>query len=296
MRADLKLFVVFSVLACVGVLSGCGPWQSSVETAASGPPGPPANLNGDWLISGSLPSLPSTAQQNGVLNFAATLSVSNSQVTGAGSFSYPCGGLVAAFGFAISGVVDSSGTFTAEVASPSLQQDGVSLTFSGTVPSQDGGVWSGTYTYVNPGCPQTLSGSFTSTPLGTLTGTYTGSTSLSPGYGSGTPVSITLQLTQGGNVTLPGGASGYSADTLSGTIAVTGSTCFHSGTIASSNRYQYAVSGNYVDLPFTMDDGSLFDLTGTFTDIAANTISISSGAVSSGACASNRTGTLTLQR
>ncbi len=288
----LKLLVFFPVLVCAGLLSGCGPWQSSPYSV---PPGAPINIDGNWLISGSLPSLSSVPPQNGVLNFAASLSVSNGQVTGAGAFGYLCNGLTSAYGFAISGSVDSSGTFTAQV---SLPNPGVSLTFSGTPPSQNDVAWSGTYTYVNPGCPQTLSGKFTSTPLGNLTGTYTGSTSLSlsPGYGSGTPVTITLQLTQGGNITLPSGATEYSAYALTGTMTVTGSTCFHSGTLTNSSG-QVEVAGNWVTLPFTMDDGSVFSLDGNFTDIAANTISISGGRVSqSGACALESLGSLTLQR
>jgi len=293
MRAGLKFFVVFLLLACVGLLSGCGPWQSSLATAAGGVPGPPANLNGNWLISGSLPSGTTAPPANGVLNFAATLSASNGQITGAGTFSYPCSGLSGSYGFTITGSVGSSEAFTAQASIP---QPGVSLNFSGTPPSQSDGVWSGTYTYVNPGCPQTLSGKFTATPLGNLTGTYTGSTSLSPGYGTGTPVSLTVQLTQGGNVTLPSGTTEYSAYALAGAITVTGSTCFHSGALATSTNYQYAVAGNYVNLVFTMDDGSTLDMAGTFTDIAANMISISSGVVSSGPCGFNRIGTLTLQR
>jgi len=169
--------------------------------------------------------------------------------------------------------------------------------FSGTPPGESQSAWTGTYTYINPGCPQTLSGKFTSTPLGNLTGTYTGTTSLSPGYGDGTPVTITLQLTQGGNVTLPSGATGYSAYALSGTMVITGSTCFHSGTLTNSTGYQVEVAGNFVTLPFTMDDGSEFSLDGTFTDIAANTIVVAEGRVSqNGSCALESLGSLTLQR
>ena len=235
----------------------------------------------------------SPASPNGGLNFAASLSVSNGQVTGAGALTVPCGDVIGDYGFAISGSVSSSGTFTAQA---SLGSSSLSLTFSGTPPNQNDDAWSGTYTFVDSGCPQTLSGKFTSTPLGNLTGTYTGSTSLSPGYGSGTPVTITLQLTQGGNITLPSGATEYSAYALSGTMTITGTTCFHSGALTNSSG-QVEVAGNWVTLPFMMDDGSVFSLDGSFTDIAANTISIPAGRVSQGgACALDSIDTLTLQR
>jgi len=287
----LKLLVLFPVLVCVGLLSGCGPWQYSPYSVAPGAPGPPANLDGNWLITGDLPS--SSLPKSGGLNFAASLSTSNGQVTGAGALTIPCGDLVGIYGFAISGSVSSSGTFTAQA---SIGASGLSLTFSGTPPSQNDDAWSGTYTFVDSGCPQTLSGKFTSTPLGNLTGTYTGSASLWPGYGSGTPVTITLQLTQGGNITLPGGATEYSAYALSGTMTITGTTCFHSGTLTNPEG-QVEVAGNYVTLPFTMDDGSVFTVGGSFTDLAANTISIADGRVSqSGACALDSLTQLTLQR
>ena len=291
MRSGLKLLVVSSVSMCVGLLTGCGAWQYSLYSV---PPGAPVNIDGNWLISGSLPSISSAGPPTGGLNFSASLSVSNGQLTGAGAFNAPCGGLSGVFGFAISGSLGSSGTFTAQA---SISNPGVSLTFNGTPPSQSDGAWTGTYTYINPGCPQPLTGKFTSTPLGDLTGTYTGSTSLSPGYGSGTPVSITVQLKQGGNVTLPGGGTGYSAYALSGSLSVTGTSCFHSGTLTNSTGAEVEVAGNYVALAFTMDDGSELSLGGTFTDLAANTISISNGRVSpSGACSLESLGTLTLQR
>jgi len=290
----LKLLVLFPVLVCSGLLVGCGPWQSSPYSVA---PGPPVNIDGNWLISGDLPSISSTPPpQNGVLNFSASLSVSNDQVTGLGSFDYSCIGLAGEYGFVISGSVDSAGTFTAQA---SISQPGVSLSFSGTPPSQANSAWTGTYTYINPGCPQqTLTGKFTSTPLGSLTGTYTGSASLSPEFGgAGTPVTITMQLTQGGDITLPSGATEYSAYALFGTMTITGTTCFHSGTLTNSLGYPPEVAGNFMTLPFAMDDGSVFTLGGGFTDIAANTISDQNARVSqSGACALDSLSPLTLQR
>jgi len=292
-RMQLKLLVFIPALVCAGLLVGCGPWQSSPYSVA---PGPPVNIDGNWLISGDLPSIsPAPLPQNGVLNFSASLSVSNGQVTGLGSFNYPCIGLIGQYGFVISGSVDTAGTFTAQA---SIIQPGVSLTFSGTPPSQASSAWTGTYTYINPGCPPTLTGKFTSTPLGSLTGTYKGSASLSPEFGgTGTPVTITMQLTQGGDITLPSGETEYLAYALFGTVTITGTSCFQSGTLTNALGYPPEVAGNFMTLPFAMDDGSVFTLDGSFTDIAANTISIPSGTVSqSGACALDSIGQLTLQR
>jgi hypothetical protein len=288
-----RYLLSFAVWIGVSLLSGCGPTLDQPFAAAVPTP---TDINHNWLLTGSLPVLGTTVPGTGEqLNLAVTLSTNGTQLSGFGTYTENCAGLTGAAGFPISGSIDSTGVFTATAGE---QNPGVSLSFTGTAPTKSEGTWSGTYTYVNPGCSTPISGKYTATALGTLTGTYTGSTSLAPTYSPliGTPVTITVQLQQGTVVPPPNGTNEYYPYALTGTISVSGASCFHTGTFASVDMYDTDIAGNNFTLVFNMDDGSQYTMGGQFTDIAANTLYFGESRAIGGSCTDVVSQSFTLSR
>ena len=69
---------------------------------------------------------------------------------------------------------------------------------------------------------------------------------------------------------------------LGGSLQITGSPCFSSGTISTISPSE--VDGSSVDAAFLMDDGSMLNVSGFLTDTTANSIAVKIFNVRGGQC------------
>lgn len=257
------------LLFCSLALVACG----------SNPP-PASNLTGVWQLTGD---------PVGSKNLAVSVVIvgNGNQITGTGIVSEQCTGQSqpVILSFPLTGGVDPSGDGFFSVAS---QPQGVMndvFNLKGQTPKTAQQPWTGTYSVYAPeiACDSRPTGNFTAAAISSAGGTYAGTltenglngTETSPGT-----VSVTLQLTPGTTLT----SAGYSAQ---GTLTITGSSCFASGTQDVSVPSSL-ISADSVTTYFRMDDGSqvgLYGLTnagGTAinAEIAAETGSCAHGGAS----------------
>lgn len=310
------------LLCCAGIcfgLSGCGAGNATnpVSTGPVTNPLAATNLNGNWLLTGSLPTFPSPITTAPGLSM--TFSAADNAVTGTGTALIACGGLSgggtstgngAAIGFGVSalGTVQADGSFKAQTSSGIVEGGTVpSVTVTGTVPKAPQGSWSGTYV-IDPGslngsCSGSQSGTFTATPIQAVSGTFTGTGTLTQGSMQST-FSVTVEVQQGLTVAAADGSSTFNSSLLSGSIQVQGLPCFSSGSIVQPAPQppgvEGAVEGSHVIALFRMNDGSQLSLLGSISDQAASQISSPGLAVFPGTCtalqgASLRLGTLAKQ-
>lgn len=217
------------------------------------------------MLVGSLPEFPRGFSFSTQLS--VTFDIVGEQVVALGraqvgciSTTFPVAQLGEGFSFVAAGTIAADGTFTA--ASPSVTTSGVavsSVQLTGSVPAEAGQPWSGTYA-INPSgsCPQQVAGAVSATPIASVTGTYAGSGTFTQGAVQ-TPFTATMNLTQG-NTSTSAGATVTDATALSGTISISGLSCFHTGTLqllpTTSAGVQRSVQGAALFPVFTMDDGS----------------------------------------
>jgi len=241
------------------LLAGCG----STPVTTTGPTPVPATLNGNWLLTGSLPFADplGSGPPNSTFGLAMTFAVQGNQLVAADTVNMLCGAFVSSgSGGVVTGTIASDGSFTAQTAA------GTPLTLStlqikGTVPAAGATSWPGTYSFTttNPSCPFTMTGLFTAVRIADVTGTYNGSTTLNPSTGATfttpQPVTVSFTLQQGAVLT---GSSQIDPEVLTGAVQVKGSSCFSSGT--ASSIAPGGVLGNEFITIFTMDDGSTVNL------------------------------------
>jgi hypothetical protein len=162
------------MLTSVLWLAACGSAPAPVQSAD------PANLSGNWLIFGSLPS--SAINVTRVPGMAITIDVNGTTLSVNAAFNATCATGTSA-GLVTQGIIDSiSGTVASD---GSFSIGSGTLGIKGVVPSSTGLAWTGTYSLVssNPGCYFNQSGSITATPVQEIVGTYTATGSLP--YGGG---------------------------------------------------------------------------------------------------------------
>lgn len=280
MNAQRPPHLVIAVLLLSMLLTGCG--QSLAPSVAA----PQSNaLKGNWLLAGSLPVsglLLPLPQQFGL---TMTLDVSNGQVLAEGSYVYQCvngavGGRVAL----PAATITADGSFTLQTQQLSATVPTVMLSIHGKASTVAGENWTGTYTATNAntGCVP-VSGAFTAMPIQTVSGTFLGMGTLGHSTGMlGPPLvptvpasSVSIAFVQGGPASLDPPLPPFlvnSATALSGTITVTGSSCFTSGT---ANIPAGLVFGDGVNANFVMNDGSTLLVFGAVTDLAATMIRLS---------------------
>ena len=287
-------------------LVACGSGLSTPSSVTL--PAPPTTLNGNWSLAGA--RLPATYPL-----LSTSLHVQGSQLTGRGIVLIQCSsaaplGVQISGGFDLSGQVAADGTFTATYSSPTLPTPALAytVTLSGSSPTAASpNTWTGTYTVtaslpaVNPPltvtpCAYSQAATFTATPIAALTGTYSGTVPsflvasgpvLSPG------VALTLQVAQQpATLVTQGVLSAYQLP-LTGTLNVTGSTCFTSGSTASA-QFPGQITGDIFQLTFLMNDGSQLFLAGNLNDLTAASLSVS--AIVMGGSCPNVSGVATLIR
>lgn len=279
------------LFACTVLIAGCGSGPSAPKMA--GPvPGPAASdLQGNWLLFGSLPSASLFDPRAQGLTLSINVSGDTLQAVGelrtgcaneavTGSFGGPRGTFLTT-------TIAPDGSFTLTTPAPIQTSIFPTLTLTGTAPDSPGGAWTGTYSYSNAPdaiCPISASGPFTATALGNVTGTYTGSgkalTNV-PNLNS-QPLSITASLEQGGVLQGSATMTGPTQFALDGTIEVQGVSCFTKGTI--SPRLPSLVTGDRISAFFLMDDGSTLNLLAYMAKPDAGTLSVEALAISGGLC------------
>jgi hypothetical protein len=256
-------------------------------TACGGTPAAPkaqdySAIEGNWHLTGQ-GSFPDNLSQAPVLTLA--IGRSGNTIHATGYTIVPCsqsatwlGGQLKGVGQPISGDIAVDGTFLLTNASDPLSP--IQFAIHGNAAPTGSSSWSGTYTLSNAPssllrCDFNLSGIFTATAYPPFHGTYSG-TITGTGFESGTP--ITLQVAQGEPTIVPGGQLLFSGLTfltrfyipLSGTITVSGSPCFTTGTFASDGNSTLA--GNRFTILATMNTGTPVFLTGLFSDQSETTL------------------------
>ena len=277
-------WVWVGVIAGLVGLGGCG---GGAPAASAPAPVVASNLAGNWLVTGSLPQL---SASNG-FDLTMTFDVYGNQVTGVGAVTLPCGIFtLGPSSTLVTGTVLADGSFSLQTPTPTVGiSPNSSVSIQGAVPKTSQGAWSGSYTVTSTGfgCPGAESGTFTATPIQAVTGTYAGSLTLTQlgttGTSTQTPVKVQMTLQQGGTFVIPATGKGvYSNSTLTGSVEVTGTTCFASG--KASTALPSAVEGDLVAAIFTMDDGSQMRISGTVEDVLASRMSVRVVVASGGRC------------
>jgi hypothetical protein len=237
-------------------LAGCGgPSASGVSSSAQ------AALTGNWNIvgTGQFPSVPS---------LSLAIFVNGNQITAQGQELIGCATGGAGGGLSLAGQIASDGTFQlTQTTGTTLTLGGsvVQVAVSGSVPVNGAANWSGKYSItVTPtsGCIASQSGAFTATAIPEFSGTYTGQ--LVQASAGSTGVSASVSVMQGEPTAAPIQVvpSSQSYLPLTGTITVSGVSCFSHGTM-TSNTINF-IDGTRVTMNFTMDDGSRLALLGSF--------------------------------
>ncbi len=272
---------VLAIAMCLGPV-GCGTGPASTTAAPTAATG---TLNGNWLLTGTLPFIDPLNFGSGQSGFgiAMTFTTTGSQLVGGGTVQYPCGSFtVGGSGGVVNGTIAGDGSFTAQSAS-TLPLD--SLVLKGTVPAAGASTWNGSYTFIpnNTSCPQSLTGSFTATRIADVTGTYVAKApvALAPGSLGSVAQSVSLTFTFQQGVVLPG-ATASSPEALAGSVQIAGSTCFQTGTAAGTAGS--GLLGNTLVTAFTLNDGSKMQLLGDTEDAAASRLVLRDLIFSGGAC------------
>jgi hypothetical protein len=258
-------------------LTACGSTPAPVQSAD------PANLSGNWLIFGSLPT--SAINVTRVPGLAITIDVKGTTLTVSAAFNALCSSGTSA-GLLTQGIINSlSGTVAAD---GSFSIGSESFGVKGVVPSAIGLAWAGTYSLIgnNPSCNFNQSGSITATAVQEIVGTYTATGSFQYGSGAGvaagSPVTITPVLQQGATFYDQINTPAYSNLALGGTLHVIGFSCFTHGTLSTSLASE--VFGSEFTANYVMDDGSQLTLNGNIVDPTSARLVLTVLFVNSGPC------------
>jgi len=275
---------------CLGpVLNGCSAGTTAstttstpASTTTSTPVAVPANLNGNWLLTGSLPfTIAGRNPPNSTFGVAMTISNSKgNELSAYVDRNEACSnGVTSGFLAEVSGTVASDGTFSMTNSSASF-----SATATGTVPATPPSSWTGHLDIKdNTGACASQSLDFTAVRIADVTGTYNGSAILNSVIGGTVQAPQTTLLT----FTLQQGAIGPAnsisgpAD-ISGNVVAQGTTCFATGNLPIRTLPPLAsdpiseVLGSLVQLQSIMNDGSVLSLSGRIMDMSSSTIYVTS--------------------
>jgi hypothetical protein len=229
---------------------------------------PYAALNGNWLLAGS-------EDPTQFPFLALAMGVSGNMVYGEGNLQVNCsskGGM--SISFFSTGQIASDGSFLL-TASSSLSQ----IVIRGKVPAEGASAWSGSYSASNLTIRSTdpskscadVSGDFEATLYPPLDGTYAGTIT---GKGLAPGISVSAAITQGAFTSGRRSESGpvYFYTPLSATITVSGLSSHLSVTIPVSPDTR--IAGDTVLLTYSMDDGSVLMLAGSFTDSSQSALQV----------------------
>jgi hypothetical protein len=267
----------------VGAL-GCGSGTpASPVTAAAG-----SGLNGNWLITGTLPFIDPLNFGNKAFGITMTFASTGNQITAGGTENVPCGNFIVGGGTVLAGTLAADGTVSMQ---STLGAPVPSLALTGKGPAAGASSWTGTYTYTstNTSCPQTLTGPFTATRIADVTGTYAPAApvQLMPASLGATPQPVTLTFSFVQGAMLPG-TNQFDPELLSGSVQIQGSTCFKSG--ATASLLGSGLLGSNFVTSFALNDGSIMNFLGDIEDTGSTRLVVQGLFVSGGSC-----GTLSAQ-
>jgi hypothetical protein len=243
-------------------------------------------INGNWHIVGAQDLSPRP-----LLTLA--IGASGNAVYATGDVGVNCANNGGGVGGSLSmtGQVGSDGTFVLSNSAFPLNTIQVSVT--GKVPAEGSTTWMGSYAITNAAsdttCTFNQSNSFVATAYPPLDGTYTGTIA---GQAPNPNITLSAQITQGSptfDQTLSPMQQGFRIP-LNGTIAVTGSPCFTSGTTtagatgAPSLPVEGSIDGEVFSLTYLMNDGSELQLLGFLADPTESTLNIQIAHVFGGNC------------
>lgn len=248
---------------------------------------------GNWRLVGT-GSAPGAIPSGPYIGLA--LGVSGNTLYASGTDLVPCSQGSSAIGSHMSGSTQIAADGSFELNNASIPQDSIQYSIQGKVPEAGSSTWQGTYTLTNSGstnCTFNYSGSFTATAYPPFEGTYSGTIN---SQSLGSSVSLTLDVSQGAPIvssTLPQTLPTLRLP-LTGTISVSGSTCFTSGTFNSNASS--GVGGDQFMVNAAMNDGSSAQILGWFGDPTEKTLQPFTILVHNGQCNGGfGSGTLTLQ-
>ena len=250
-------------------------------------------VGSNWRLIGS-GSAPGAQPSNPYIGLA--IGVSGNTLYAAGADFVPCSQGSSAIGESIGGSTQIASDGSFDLNNLAIPQNSIQYSIHGKVPQAGSSSWQGTYTLTSPAnnsCVFSDSGSFTATAYPPFQGTYAGKVD---GQGLGSGVSLTLDVSQGAPILSPTGPHAVASFRLplTGTISVSGSTCFTSGTFESKSNS--AVMGDQFMIAASMSDGSTAEIRGWFSDQTEKTLQPFTIAVHSGQCnGAFGSGTLTLQ-
>jgi hypothetical protein len=249
-------------------------------------------VGSNWRLIGT-GSAPGTQPTGPYIGLA--LGVSGNTLYVSGADFVPCSQGSSAIGESIGGSAQIASDGSFELNNSAIPQNSIQYSIRGKVPQVGSSSWQGTYTLTSPAnsnCKFSDTGSFTATAYPPFQGTYSGSIN---SQGLGPDVSLTLDVSQGAPILSPTGPQTMPLFRLplTGTVSVSGSACFTSGTIESKSG---AVMGDQFMMTATMSDGSTAEIRGWFGDQTEKTLQPFSIEVHSGQCeGASGSGTLTLQ-
>ena len=237
-------------------------------------------LNGSWYLAGGWEA----PQQDPRLTLS--MAVDGNKVYGDGDLQVPGCGL----SFSVIGQIASDGTFVLNLQKPvgDRADDNTfpSLSISGKVPAQGSTEWAGSFNTSSMGngeCPRP-SGEFVASQLPQLEGNYSGTIPSFVGSAPGTPLSISVNMTQGISTSTDEGESSSPEVSpaarvshyvpLRGTITISGFTDVPSQdiTLTAVEDHNSRMQGDEFILFFRLEDGSLMMLAGSKTDSSGQTV------------------------
>jgi len=199
--------------------------------------------------------------------------------------------------FELTGQIAGDGTV--QLNPPASFRSGSEVTtISGSVPAAGATSWNGTYSVVNGSTSTNTcfsgTGSFSATPLPSIAATYAGSMSSNTNS-----FGVTMKLSQGTatEVTEPNGTV-YAYLPLTGTLLVSGSPCFTTGSSAAGSSLaaiQSSIAGDFLNVNFDMDDGSRIVFSAFMTSDETTLQQASFGVIGGQCNQSGYIGTLTRQ-
>jgi hypothetical protein len=251
-----------TALLCLAALTSCG--VSNVS---------PANLNGNWNLTGNAVSGPYPA-------LSAAMMVVGNQVSAnaLGTVQCPPNAAFSTVGGVLTGPIAADGSFTM-TGRTSLLGSSTQITVTGKVPPEGGTTWSGAYSiaYDGFGCVAPQNGELTATQFIPLNGAYAGNVA---NTGLGPEVKFSAQLVQANSPTAMAAAvkqpTVIPVFLLSGEIAISGSPCFTQGTVSGSSVDSVSSAdpygiliGSFFSISYLMNDGSTLQINGNLADTTA---------------------------
>jgi hypothetical protein len=244
MKGDFSMRGLGSIMlaSLAVVLFGCG---GSGSTSTTTPPPPPSypTLTGNWALVANSTAVSQMTQ------IGAYITNANGSVSGTiHPLNSPCYTL--AEDVPITGTVSTAGAVSATSSSVGSQV----LTLTGSAAS--GSLSGGTYS-ITGGCGNGDKGTVTGYIVPAYTNTYAGT------FLSVSKLSISTTIT-----TVQGGPDVNGLYSVTGSATFSGSPCFASATISSST-----ITGAYMEVVLTANDGSRVTFAGYITDSTGKTIS-----------------------